>query len=91
MKQKTGKPKTGKPKTGQVLVRNLGSEVVEAIKLKAELNGNSLEQELREIIKRAAPLTPKERLALSRQIRGMQRKPASLDSTDLIRDARDRR
>jgi plasmid stability protein len=77
--------------TGQVLVRNLDSDVIAAIKLKAELKGNSLEQELRDIIKGAAPLTPEERLALSRRIRGMQRKPAALDSTDLIREARDNR
>ena len=80
-----------KRKTKQVLVRNLDSDVITAIKLKAELNGHSLEQELREIIKRAAPLTPDERLALSRKIRSMQSKPATLDSTDLIREARDNR
>ena len=80
-----------KRKTRQVLVRNLDSDVVAAIKLKADLNGHSLEQELREIIKRAAPLTPDERVALSRKIRSMQAKPATLDSTDLIREARDNR
>jgi len=78
-------------KTRQVLIRNLDSDIVTAIKLKAELNGHSLEQELREIIKRAAPLTPTERVALSRKIRGMQSKPATLDSTDLIRESRDNR
>ena len=80
-----------KTKTRQVLVRNLDNDVITAIKLKAELNGHSLEQELREIIKRAAPLTPEERVALSRKIRSMQSKPATLDSTDLIREARDTR
>ena len=35
-------------KTKQVLIRNLDSDIVAAIKLKAELNGHSLEQELRE-------------------------------------------
>jgi plasmid stability protein len=80
-----------KRRKGQVLVRNLDSDVIAAIKLKAELNGHSLEQELREIINRAAPLTPEERVALSRKIRGMQSKLAKLDSTDLIREARDSR
>ena len=80
-----------KRKKRQVLVRNLDSDVITAIKLKAELNGHSLEQELREIIKRAVPLTPGERVALSRKIRDMQSKPAALDSTDLIREARDSR
>jgi len=76
---------------GQLLVRNLDDDVIEAIKLKAELNGHSLEQELRDILRRAAPLTPQQRLALSRKIRGMQARKASLDSTDIIRSARDER
>ena len=76
---------------GQVLVRNLDDEVIEAIGLKAELKGHSLEQELRDILKAAAPLTPRERVALSRKIRGLQSKPAKLDSTDVIRAARDTR
>jgi antitoxin FitA len=73
---------------GQVLVSNLDDEVIEAIRLKAELKGHSLEQELRDILKAAAPLTPGERVALSRKICGMQSKPAKLDSTDVIRAAR---
>jgi plasmid stability protein len=80
-----------KRKMCQVLVRNLESDVIQAIKLRAKLKGKSLEQELREIIRRAAPLTPEERVALSRKIRGMQTKPATLDSTDLIRETRDSR
>lgn len=74
---------------GQLLVRNLDDDIIEAIKLKAELNGHSLEQELREILRLAAPLTPDQRVALSRKIRGMQAVRASLDSTDIIRSARD--
>jgi plasmid stability protein len=76
---------------GQVLVRNLDDDVIEAIKLKAELKGHSLEHELREIIRQASPLTPEERVALSRKIRAMQAKPAKLDSTRIIRAARDNR
>jgi antitoxin FitA len=76
---------------GQVLVRNLENDVIEAIKLKAGLKGHSLEEELREIIRSAAPLTPEERVALSRRIRAMQAKPATLDSARVIRAARDRR
>ena len=76
---------------GQILVRNLDDDIIEAIKLKAELSGRSLEQELREILKRAAPLTPEQRIALSRKIRSMQAGPASLDSTTIIRATRDDR
>jgi plasmid stability protein len=45
----------------QVIVRNLDDDVVSSLKFKAELHGHSLEQELREILKRAAELTPKGR------------------------------
>ena len=72
-------------------VRNLEDDVIESIKLKAGLKGHSLEEELREIIRSAAPLTPDERVALSRRIRAMQDRPATLDSTRVIRAARDRR
>lgn len=76
---------------GQVLVRNLDDQVIEAIKLKAELKGHSLEQELREIIKQAAPLLPEERLALSDRIRAMQTAPATMVSEDILRHDRDTR
>jgi antitoxin FitA len=80
-----------KQKLGQVLVRNIEKEVIDALRLKAKLKGHSLEQELRTIIRAAVPLTPEERVGLSRKIRSMQAKPATLDSTDLIREARDSR
>ena len=74
---------------GQVLIRNLDDEVIEAIGLQAELKGHSLEPELRDLLRAAAPHTPSEQVALSRKIRGMQSKPAKLDLTDVIRAARD--
>lgn len=80
-----------KQKVGRVLVRNLEKDVIDALRLKAKLKGHSLEHELRTIIRAAAPFTPEERVALSRKIRSMQTKPATLDSTDLIREARDSR
>ena len=70
---------------------NVDDEVIVAIGLKTELKGHSLEQELRDILKAAVPVTPRERVALSRKIRGMQSQPARLDSTDVIRAARDTR
>ena len=76
---------------GQVLIPNLDDRIIESLKLKTELKGHSLEQELRDILKAAVPVTPRERVALSRKIRGMQSKSAKLDSTDLIRAARDTR
>ena len=75
----------------QVIVRNLDDAVVSSLKFKAELHGHSLEQELREILKRAAELTPQEKLALVDRIVAKQKRPLEDDSTDLIREDRDSR
>jgi plasmid stability protein len=75
----------------QVIVRNLDDEVVSSLKFKAELHGHSLEQELREILKRAAGLTTEEKLALVDRIRAKQKRRLEDDSTDLIREDRDSR
>ena len=75
----------------RVIVRNLDEPVVSSLKFKAELHGHSLEQELREILKRAAELTPQEKLALVDRIAAKQKRPLQDDSTDLIREDRDTR
>jgi plasmid stability protein len=75
----------------QVIVRNLDDDVVSSLKFKAELHGHSLEQELREILKRAAELTPKEKVALADRIAAMTPRPLTDDSAELIREDRDRR
>jgi plasmid stability protein len=75
----------------QVIVRKLDEQVVSSLKFKAELHGHSLEQELREILKRAAELTTEEKLALIDRIRTMQKRRLEDDSTDLIREDRDSR
>ena len=75
----------------QVIVRNLDEQVVSSLKIKAELHGHSLEQELREILKRAAPLTAEEKIALVDRIRAKQKRPLETDSADLIREDRDSR
>jgi plasmid stability protein len=66
---------------GQVLIRNLDDEVIAAVRRKAELKGHSLEQELRDIIKAAAPLTHAERSALIRQ--NMENFPAPVPAMTL--------
>ncbi len=76
----------------QVIVRDLDNWVVAGLKRKARLHGNSLEQELREVLAAAALPAPEERLAIARRIRAMT--PVGIeqsDSTDLIRGDRDRR
>jgi plasmid stability protein len=75
----------------QVIVRNLDEQVVSSLKFKAELHGHSLEQELREILKRAAELTPKEKVALADRIAAMTPRRLADDSADLIREDRDTR
>ena len=75
----------------QVIVRNLDEQVVSSLKFKAELHGHSLEQEVREILKRAAELTPEEKIALVDRTAAKQKRPLADDSTDLIREDRDSR
>lgn len=76
----------------QVIVRNLEDDVVERLKLKAELNGHSLEQELREILRKATPLSTEQKLALIDRAHAMtaHRVQTAL-AEDLIREDRDTR
>jgi antitoxin FitA len=75
----------------QVIVRNLDEQVVSSLKIKAELHGHSLEQELREILKRTAELSSEEKLALADRIAALTPRPLQTDSSDLIREDRDSR
>jgi plasmid stability protein len=76
---------------GQVLIRNLDDHVIECLKLKAELKGHSLEQELRDILKRAAGPTAEEQLAMIDRVAAMQSKQTKLLSEDVVRRIRNRR
>ncbi len=74
----------------QVIVRNLDDEVVVALKRRARRRGRSLEQELREILSRAARADRVGLVDEALRIRAMT--PGCLsDSTALIREDRDRR
>jgi plasmid stability protein len=73
---------------GQVLIRNLDDDVIAAIKLKAELKGHSLEQELRDILEKAAGPTVEERLAMFDRVAAMQKRPTKLLSEDVVRKMR---
>ena len=76
----------------QVIVRNLDDRVVADLKRKAALHGHSLEQELRDILAAGTRLSADERVSVARSIRAMT--PAGVvqtDSTDLIREDRDKR
>jgi plasmid stability protein len=69
----------------------LDDGLIRSLKATAELKGRTLEEELRDIITRAAPLTPQERVMLSDRIRARQAKPSDLPSEDLMREDRDAR
>lgn len=74
---------------GQVIVRNLDDRVIAALKTKADLHGQSLEQELRAILSQAAMPTMQERVALASRIRELTPKRRQTNSTKLIREDRD--
>jgi plasmid stability protein len=75
----------------QVLIRNLDDVVVARLKRRAQRHGRRLEQELREILTRAAMPTRAEVLAEIDRIRAMTPPGQPIDSTALIRENRDSR
>jgi antitoxin FitA len=75
----------------QVIIRNLDDAVVQRHRERAAKNGRSLEQELRDVLTRAATLTVEEKLAIADRIRAMTPPGPRPDSTDLIREDRDSR
>ena len=56
----------------------LDDGLIRSLKATADLKGRTLEEELRDIITRAAPLTAEERVMLSDRIRARQAKPSDL-------------
>jgi antitoxin FitA len=69
----------------------LDDGLIRSLQATADLKGRTLEEELRDIISRAAPLTPQERVALSDRIRAKQANPSDLLSEDLMREDRNAR
>lgn len=74
---------------GDVLVRGLDDQVIAQMKAKAELRGHSLEQELRDVITAAAPLSGEEKVALARRLRAGFPKLDDFDIHAAIRCGRD--
>ena len=52
---------------GQILIRNVPDTVIESFKTKAGLAGQSLEQTMRDLLVKHAPLTGAECLAVSKK------------------------
>ena len=73
-----------------LLVRDLDKSTIERLKLRAEAKGRSLQQEVREILEVAAPLTGAERSALLGKLHARHGFPkVKADPVELIRKDRD--
>ena len=75
----------------QVLVRKLDRAVIDALKARANRNGRSLEQELREVLTAAAKPSAAEKIALAERVSAMTRPVPHALAEDIIREDRDRR
>lgn len=75
---------------GSVVIRNLEDAIIDNFRTKADLNGRSLEAELRDALAQAAPLTAGQKRALIDRVK-VTLPPGSPDSTQMIRQDRDNR
>ena len=75
---------------GQVLVRNLETEVVRNLKLRAKQHRRSLQEELKEILEQAARQNTQDIQAKVKQVRRLFTGRKFGDSSDLIREDRHR-
>jgi antitoxin FitA len=74
---------------GQVLVRNLADEVIERHRARAKARGVSLEQELREVLRRAARPTKDELLDEMARCRALTPLAHRTPAEAIIREVRD--
>lgn len=73
----------------QILVRNLESEVIDALKRQARANGRSLEAEVREILRRAATGNVEEFRRKAATFRATLQGRTMTDSLSLLREDRE--
>lgn len=73
----------------QVLIRGLPDDLVERLKDRANVRGQSLEAHLREVLETSIRADREEFLRVAREIRGRSRDPQRTDSTQLVRESRD--
>ena len=71
-------------------VRNVPDRVVEDLKLRARLHGRSLEAEIRAILEENTRITPEEFWRIADESRAATRGRWKGDSTQMIREDRDR-
>lgn len=74
----------------QVLVRNVDSDTLNRLKERARKHGRSLQAELRLILMQAAESDPNEFWDTAKQVREKIRGTYQTDSTELVREDRER-
>ncbi len=75
-----------------LLVRGLDPSVIERLKAKAKRKGHSLQQEAKEILVRAVPMTPEELEARFKEIDAtFTDGPITISIEELIREERENR
>jgi plasmid stability protein len=72
-----------------LLVRDLDDRVIDQLRARAELRGRSVEQEARDLLTAAAPLTAADKLALVRRLRARMPDLSHVDVEALIRSGRE--
>jgi plasmid stability protein len=75
---------------GSIVIRNLDDAIIDSFRTKAELNGRSLEAEMRDALRQTAPLSREQKCRMLEKVR-ITLPAGSPDSTDLIREDRDSR
>ena len=70
-----------------IIIRNLDDTTKRALKIRAAINGRSMEQEAREILKSALAHTPKRRANLAERIREIFRPLGGVELERLPREA----
>jgi plasmid stability protein len=75
---------------GEIILRDVEDSLVQELRRSAERHGRSLEEELREILRRATGRAKAEALATAERIRAGA-PVQTTDSTDFIRQDRDNR
>jgi plasmid stability protein len=75
---------------GHVLVRNLSTEVVRKLKIRAQQHRRSLQEELKDILEQAARQNAKDVQAKVNEVRKLFAGRKFSDSSDLIRQDRAR-
>jgi plasmid stability protein len=71
---------------GQIIVRKLSDELLDTYRLRAQMNGVSLEQEIRNLLTKHGRLTPEEKAAMADRIRARTRGIAPSLTLDEIRE-----